>query len=127
MKRRLDTRRAARRSAAQWQELVKRFEREGQTRGRFCATHGWALSTFNVWRRKLRRAAAALEEVPEALFVELSEPPVTEMGAGSWEITIGNEPDRKSATPPTQVIARCDRHGTLGGKDTPLVGPLGRG
>ena len=52
-------RRGTRRTAAQWQDLVERSEREGQTRGRFCAAHGLALSTFALWRRKLRGARGA--------------------------------------------------------------------
>jgi len=81
-------RRRTRRTAAQWQELVERFERAGQSRGRFCAAHGLALSTFDLWRRKLRGAAAVREEVPEAVFVELSGRPETERGASSWEVEL---------------------------------------
>ena len=82
-------RRGMRRTAAQWKELVEQFEREGHTRGRFCAAHGLALSTFDLWRSKLRGVPALREEVPEALFVELSDPPVSETGAGSWELELG--------------------------------------
>ena len=81
-------RRGTRHTAAQWQELVERFEREGQTRGRFCAAHGLALSTFDLWRRKLCGAPAVREELPGALFVELSDAPVTETGAVSWEVEL---------------------------------------
>ena len=34
-------------------KLIERFDRSGQTRGNFCAAHGLALSTFDLWRRKL--------------------------------------------------------------------------
>ena len=84
----------ARRTAAQWQELIDRFERTGQTRGRFCAAHGLALSTFDLWRRKLRATPAAVnEERPEALFVELTNPtrtqaPPTSAGTGAWEVEL---------------------------------------
>ena len=84
------TKHRARRTAAQWQELVERFERIGQTRGRFCAAHGLALSTFDLWRRKLRATPAAVnEEQPEALFVELTNPTQTQAsptsaGIGAW-------------------------------------------
>ena len=81
-------RRGTRRTGAQWQELVERFEREGQTRGRFFAAHGLALSTFDLRGRKLRGAPAVREEVPGALFVELSDAPVTEAGAVSWEVEL---------------------------------------
>ena len=79
---------AARRNTAQWQELVERFERAGQTRKRFCATHGLALSTFDLWRRKLRVAPAVREEAPEALFVELSNTAVVQTGAPSWDVEL---------------------------------------
>ena len=80
--------RRTRRTAAQWRELVERFERAGQSRGRFCAAHGLALSTFDLWRRKLRGAPAVREEAPEAVFVELSGGPETERGAASWEVEL---------------------------------------
>ena len=88
------TKHRARRTAAQWQELIERFERTGQTRGRFCAAHGLALSTFDLWRRKLRATPAAVnEERPEALFVELTNPtqtqtPPTSAGTGAWEVEL---------------------------------------
>ena len=59
MKRRRGTRRVVRRTDAQWQELVEHFEQRGRSRKRFCAAHGVALSTFDLWRRKLRGAPAA--------------------------------------------------------------------
>ena len=95
MRRTRDTKHRARRTAAQWQELVERFERTGQTRGRFCAAHGLALSTFDLWRRKLRGtpAAAVNEEQPEALFEELTNPTQTQAsptsaGTGTWEVEL---------------------------------------
>ena len=88
------TKHRARRAAAQWQELIERFERIGQTRGRFCAAHGLALSTFDLWHRKLRATPGAVnEERPEALFVELTIPtqtqaPPTSAGTGAWEVEL---------------------------------------
>ena len=88
------TKHRARRTAAQWQELVERFERTGQTRGRFCAAHGLTLSTFDLWRRKLRATPTAVnEEQPEALFVELTNPTQTQAsptsaGTGAWEVEL---------------------------------------
>ena len=77
-----------RRNAAQWQALIERFERAGQTRKRFCAAHGVALSTFDRWRRKLREAVAEREEEPQALFVELSSPPGAEVPAPVWDVEL---------------------------------------
>ena len=94
MRRAGNSRHRARRTAAQWQELVERFERAGQTRGKFCAAHGLALSTFDLWRRKLRATQAAVEEDhPEALFVELTNPAQTQTsptstGTGAWEVEL---------------------------------------
>ena len=62
MRRAGGTRHRARRTAAQWRELVERFERAGQSRGEFCAAHRLALSPFDLWRRKLRATPAAVEE-----------------------------------------------------------------
>ena len=79
----------ARRNAAQWRELVDRYEREGRGREGFCAAHGLALSTlFDLWRRKLRGAPAVREAEPKALFVELSNPAVPNPGAGFWEVEL---------------------------------------
>ena len=82
----------ARRSAAQWQELVERFEGSGQTRGRFCAAHGLALSTFDLWRRKLGATPASVDEPhPDPVFVELTNPAQTSppsTGTGGWEVEL---------------------------------------
>ena len=94
MRRAVNARHRARRTAAQWQELVERFERAGQSRGKFCAVHGLALSTFDLWRRKLRATPAAVEEDdPEALFVELTNSAQTQTSptsteTGTWEVEL---------------------------------------
>ena len=88
------TRHRARRTAAQWRELIEWFERSGQSRGTFCAAHGLAPSTFDLWRRKLRATPVAVnEDPPEALFVELTSPThteasVTSAGTGAWEVEL---------------------------------------
>ena len=88
------TRRRARRTAAQWRKLIERFDRSGQTRGKFCAANGLALSTFDLWRRKLGETqAAADEEHRESLFVELTnatEPAGSRTATvtGAWEVEL---------------------------------------
>ena len=73
MRRTGGTRSRSRRSAAQWRKLIERFEGSGQTRGKFCSANGLALSTFDLWRRKLGETQAPADEAhPESLFVELS-------------------------------------------------------
>ena len=96
MRRSGGTRRRARRTAAQWRDLFERFEQSGQTRGKFCAAHGLALSTFDLWRRKLGATPTPTpvdEEHPEALFVELANSAQTQMsptssGPGAWEVEL---------------------------------------
>ena len=94
MRRASGTRRLARRSAAQWRKLIERFDRSGQTRSNFCAANGLALSTFDLWRRKLGETQAAADEAhPESLFVELTNPtepagPRTAAETGAWEVEL---------------------------------------
>ena len=94
MRRASGTRHRARRTAAQWRKLIERFDRSGQTRGKFCAANGLALSTFDLWRRKLGETQAAAHEAHrESLFVELTnatEPAGsrTPAGAGAWEVEL---------------------------------------
>ena len=94
MRRTGGTRHRARRTAAQWRELVERFERAGQSRCEFCAAHRLAPSPFDLWRRKLRATPAAVEEDrPEALFVELTNPAhprtsSTSSGSDEWEVEL---------------------------------------
>ena len=95
MRRTGGTRHRARRTAAQWRELVEQFERSGQARGEFCTAHGLAPSTFDLWRRKLGATppAVAGEAPPEALFVELTSPvPAAASGVssglGAWEVEL---------------------------------------
>lgn len=95
MRRAGGTRHRARRTAAQWRKLIERFDRSGQTRGKFCAAHGLALSTFDLWRRKLGETQAPAHEAPpESLFVELtnatepSGPSRTTAGVGAWEVEL---------------------------------------
>ena len=94
MRRASGTRHRARRTTAQWRKLIDRCDRSGQTRGKFCAANGLALSTFDLWRRKLGETQAPADEVhPESLFVELTN--VTEpagsgtaAGAGAWKVEL---------------------------------------
>ena len=68
-----------RRSASEWHALIQAFSRSGVTRSQFCTRHGLALSTFDWWRSRLRRASATRSESnppptpAKALFVELAQ------------------------------------------------------
>ena len=95
MRRAGGTRHRVRRTAAQWRKLIERFDRSGQTRGKFCAANGLALSTFDLWRRKLGEAQAPADEAPpESLFVELTNAPEPAgpsriaTGTGAWEVEL---------------------------------------
>ena len=94
MRRASGTRHRARRTAAQWRKLIERFDRSGQSRGKFCAANGLALSTFDLWRRKLGETQAPADEAhPESLFVELTnatEPAGSRapVEAGAWEVEL---------------------------------------
>ena len=94
MRRADGTRRRVRRTAAQWRKLIERFDRSGQTRGKFCAANGLAPSTFDLWRRKLGQTQAAADEAHrESLFVELTntaEPAGSRTAAvtGAWEVEL---------------------------------------
>ena len=94
MRRTGGTKSRPRSTAAQWRKLIEGFEGSGQTRGTFCAANGLALSTFDLWRRKLGETQApADEEHPESLFVELTnatEAAVsrTAAGTGAWEVEL---------------------------------------
>ena len=66
------TRRRIRRSRDEWQDLVVRFEKSGQTREQFCIEQGVSLSSFSRWRQLLRDAGSRGPAAGEALFVELT-------------------------------------------------------
>lgn len=60
----------------QWRALMAAFETSGVSQREFCARHGLARSTFDLWRRRLRvtRATDAPGVQSDALFVELTAP-----------------------------------------------------
>ena len=72
-----------RRTASEWQELISRFESTGQTRKDFCLSQGVSLSTFDLWRRKLRGRTA---EHSESMFVEVSQ--VEPNAVSSWDVEL---------------------------------------
>lgn len=62
-----------RRSAAQWQELVKQQAIRGSSQAAFCAEQGLALSTFQYWKRRLKRALR-VQAAPSPMFTALDQP-----------------------------------------------------
>ena len=60
---------AVRRTRAQWQAIMSRFERSGQGRRKFCEAEGLVPGTFSWWRRELGRS----HPDGSALFMELAD------------------------------------------------------
>ena len=50
--------RASGRTRSDWEELIGKFEQSGVSRQRFCAEVSIPVSSFDYWRRKLRRERA---------------------------------------------------------------------
>jgi len=68
------------RARGEWEELIGQFERSGLSRQRFCAEASLSVSSFDYWRRKLRREQSSA--VPG--FIEL---PSMATGSG-WDIEL---------------------------------------
>jgi len=60
------------RSPEEWQAILSRYERCGQSVREFCLAEDVAPSTFWWWRRKLDRSGSGRRSVEGALFVELT-------------------------------------------------------
>ena len=58
------------RSRADWEQLMARYEASEVSQRAFCAQHGLAYSSFCYWRKQLRAAVSAEAGVPA--LVELS-------------------------------------------------------
>ncbi|MDE0488923.1 MAG: IS66 family insertion sequence element accessory protein TnpB [Chloroflexota bacterium] len=68
-----EKRAVVRRSRAEWQAILSRFERSGQGRREFCEAEGLVLGTFSWWRTQLGRSGAGGTAAGGALFVELAD------------------------------------------------------
>ena len=68
------------RSAADWQEIMKQYEQSGRSRAAFCRSHSISPSTFDVWHSKLRSKRSPQD------FVEIK--PVEEQSIGGWLVEI---------------------------------------
>lgn len=99
-----EARRYARRSVAQWRELVRQCAQSGLSQTAFCQSHGVAVSSLHHWRRKLgdevrgrgagdADAAAAPADAERAGFVELRPvDPSVRQPVPAWdvELTLGD-------------------------------------
>jgi hypothetical protein len=73
-----------RRSASDWQDLVKRQAESGRSRAAFCRAEGISPSTFDLWHRKLHSQKPSPSKRAEE-FVEIT--PVTDR-VGGWLVEI---------------------------------------
>lgn len=78
-----------RRSREEWQEIISRLERSGQSENAFCRRHGLNRKTLRIWRQRFGA------EAPRGpAFVELAMPSAPELPetvslySGSFEIAL---------------------------------------
>ena len=61
-----------------WAKRIARWERSGQAQKAYCAKRGWALSTFQWWRARMKQApasnAASVSFLPLTLATAPKEP-----------------------------------------------------
>ncbi len=72
-----------RRSPAEWEALLTRFEASGRGREDFCRSEGLGRSTFHKWHRKLR--PQEFPQQPAKEFIEVT--PTTDR-TGGWTVEI---------------------------------------
>lgn len=79
-----------RRTAAQWQGLMDRFEASGLTQVEFCRQNEVAFGTFSAWRRKLadREAQPLASPTGENLFVEFAAQPPRQLESSDWDVEL---------------------------------------
>lgn len=68
-----------------WRRRFEQFERSGLSQMSFCREHGLALSTFTLWKRRLKLRAT---ERPAFIPVELKKEPARTASSGAWACEI---------------------------------------
>ena len=63
----------SRRTESQWRAIFNRYDRSGLSQEQFCKREGLSLTTFAMWRRKIRAASSSLATQPSS-FVEVCIP-----------------------------------------------------
>lgn len=71
------------RTRGEWEELIGKFEQSGVSRQRFCAEASIPVSSFDYWRRKLRRERATTS----GGFIEL--PAISSRPSWDVELDLG--------------------------------------
>lgn len=72
----------SRRTAAEWQALIRRYAQGDLTLRAFCAQEGVAESTFTAWRRRLQAAPVAPSAAPKPAEVAEPTPSAPESAGG---------------------------------------------
>jgi hypothetical protein len=72
-------------SPAHWQAILARFDASGITQEAFCRRESLAISTFNKWRKRLKRDP--IETAAGPRFVELG-PPSGDTHVSGWDIEL---------------------------------------
>ena len=78
-----------RRSREEWQEIIARFQRSGQSESAFCTKHGLNRKAFRTWRARLGeddQVGAAFVEIPTR--IPATDPMPVHLEAGSFEIQL---------------------------------------
>ncbi len=57
----MTNKRQVRRTRAEWEEIVKRYEASGQSRAAFCLAEGLAVPTLDAYRRRVRQRGNLVE------------------------------------------------------------------
>jgi transposase-like protein len=80
------------RSAADRQEILRRFEASGRSGAAFCRAEGISRSTFDLWRRKLqskpssKKPSRKTSRKKSREFVEVTQ--VSAAASGGWTLEI---------------------------------------
>lgn len=79
-----------------WREHVERWTRGGLTQRDYCQQHGLAMSTFQLWRRRLATAApepcfdiVPVVQAPRAALHLQSQPLALVLEGGRYRVEIG--------------------------------------
>lgn len=76
----------ARRSRAEWEAIVARYETCDLTQQAFCESEGISVASLSYWRRKLADGAEPARATPA--FQEISVEPDAESAGSGWELEL---------------------------------------
>jgi len=79
--------RKVRRSAAQWREIISRFEASGRSCHAFCVAEGLSQKTLRRWQRKFSLSGEQVRagEATGKGFVELADTPAI---SPAWDVEV---------------------------------------